>query len=282
MTPRRVDPVAEPATLDAMDAVMCLAYGASSFRGSIDRFAAVQPDGLVVVEDGGSVVGTGTCIAYPDGKFGWIGLVATAPGFERRGIGTAITEYLAEVLTGHGCASVLDASASGGPVYERMGFADHGLTKVMEFAGGDARPAGDDECQPLTDADLDEVARFDAPRFGASRRELIAKLAEQHPGRALVLRRRGKVAGWLVAQPTTLAPVVGDTSEALTSLIAAALQLEWASPPRVNVPPESGHIATLQRLGFEQRRELRHMRRGIASLPGRRESIAAQVSLGEG
>jgi predicted N-acetyltransferase YhbS len=274
--------MAEPETLEAMDDVMQQAYGASSFRGSIDRFAAVQPDGLVVVEDGGSVVGTGCCVAYPDGKFGWIGLVATAPDFQRRGIGTAITEYLAEVLTGHGCASVLDASAAGGPVYERIGFADHGLTKVMEFAGGDARPVGDDECVPLTAEDIDEVARFDAPRFGASRRDLIAKLVDQHADRSFVLRRRGKVAGWIVAQQTSLAPVVGDTSEALTSLIAAALQLKWPSPPRVTVPPESGHIATLQRLGFEHRRELRHMRRGIASLPGRRESIAAEISLGEG
>ena len=45
---------------------------------------------------------------------------------------------------------------------------------------------------------------------------------------------------------------------------------------------ESRHAATLRRLGFEVRRELRHMRRGIEVLPGRRESIAAQISLGEG
>jgi hypothetical protein len=54
------------------------------------------------------------------------------------------------------------------------------------------------------------------------------------------------------------------------------------SPPTINVPPESGHIATLQRLGFEERRQLRHMRCGVDSMPGRRESIAAQISLGEG
>jgi hypothetical protein len=110
----------------------------------------------------------------------------------------------------------------------------------------------------------------------------LAKVIDQYPGRALVLRRRGKVAGYLLAQESTLAPAVADTSESLTSLIAAALRLDWATPPRINVPPESGHLATLQRLGFEHRRELRHMRRGIEVLPGRRESIAAQISLGEG
>lgn len=266
-----------------MDAVMQQAYGVPSFRSSIDRFVAVQPDGLAVVERDGTVVGTGCCVAYTDGKFGWIGLVATLPGFQRQGIGTEITEFLSDVLAGHGCAAVLDASAAGGPVYERMGFADRGLTTVMGYAGdSDPPPEDGDKCDPLTTDQLDEVVRFDAPRFGANRGQLLATVIQQHPGRAIVLRRRGKVAGFLVAQESTLAPAVADTSESLTSLINAALRLDWPTPPRINVPPESGHLATLQRLGFEVRRELRHMRRGIEELPGRRESIVAQVSLGEG
>ena len=258
------------------------AYGVPSFRTSIDRFAAVQPDGLVVVEVDGTVVGTGCCVVYTDGKFGWIGLVATMPGFQRQGIGTEITEVLSDVLASHGCASVLDASASGGPVYQRMGFADCGLTRVLGYAASDGPAANVDECEPLTADDLDAVVRFDALRFGATRRDVLAKVIDQNPGRAFVLRRREKVAGYLVAQESTLGPVVADTSESLTSLVTAALGLGWSTPPRINVPPESGHLATLQRLGFEHLRELRHMRRGIEVLPGRRESIAAQVSLGEG
>lgn len=258
------------------------AYGVPSFRSSIDRFVAVQPDGLAVVEADGVVVGTGCCVAYADGKFGWIGLVATIPRFQRRGIGTEITEFLSEVLAGHGCAAVLDASAAGGPVYERMGFVDRGLTTVMGLSAHVPTIVADDECQLLTPGDLDDVVRFDIPRFGANRRLLLAQAIDQQPGRALLLRRCGKVAGYLVAHESTLAPIITDTSESLASLISAALRLDWSVPPRINVPPESGHLATLQRLGFEVRRELRHMRRGIEGLPGRRESIAAQLSLGEG
>lgn len=256
------------------------AYGVPSFRVSIDRFVAVQPDGLVVVEDDGEVVGTGCCIAYPEGGFGWVGLVATTPGHQRRGIGTAITDSLSDVLAGHSCASVLDASLAGGPVYERMGFVDHGPTTVMAFAG--EAPASGSNCDPLTTGDFDDVVEFDALRFGSPRAALLAKVIEQHPGRVLVMRREDRVAGYLVAQEGTLGPVVADDSDSLSALVTDSLRLDWGSPPRINLPPESAHVGTLLTLGFEVRRELRHMRRGIGSLPGRRECIAGQVSLGEG
>jgi GNAT superfamily N-acetyltransferase len=283
VTPRRVDPVTEPATLDAMDAVMQQAYGVSSFRAGIDRFVAVQPDGLAVVEHDGSVVGTGCCIAYPDAGFGWVGLVATAHAWQRHGIATAITELLGSTLAGHGCAAVLDASIAGGPVYERMGFVDCGVTRVLGLAGdGEPMAPSAETCERFTPDDLDDVVAFDAVRFGASRRRLLAKVIDQHPGRTLVLRRRRLVVGYLVAQQSALAPVVADDAEALSALVTASRRLAWDSPPRINLPPESSHLATLLRLGFEPRRELRHMRRGIETLPGRRECVAGLVSLGEG
>jgi GNAT superfamily N-acetyltransferase len=264
-----------------MDAVMQQAYGVPTFRTSIDRFVAVQPDGLVVVEAGGVVVGTGCCIAYPDGGFGWVGLVATAPGHQRRGIATAITEVLSDVLAGHGCAPVLDASLAGGAVYERLGFVDHGSTKVLSLGPEPAAP-GSNDCDPMTAGDFDEIVEFDAMRFGSQRSALLAKVIEQHPGRALVLRREDRVAGYLVAQDATVGPVVADDSDSLSVLIAASLGLDWMSPPRINVTPESAHVETLLGLGFEVRRELRHMRRGIGLLPGRRDCVAGEVSLGEG
>ncbi len=259
------------------------AYGVSSFRASIDRFVAAQPDGLVVVEYDRSVVGTGCCIAYRDAGFGWIGLVATAGAFQRRGVATAITEFLGRTLAAHGCASVLDASVVGAHVYERIGFADWGITRVLSLAG-QSRPTtqGEERCDPVTPEDFDDVIAFDAARFGASRRSVLAKVIEQHPGRSLVLRRRREVVGYLVAQPGALAPVVADDAAALSALVTAARRFEWVSPPRINVPPESSHLPTLLRLGFEPRRELRHMRRGIGVLPGRRATVAGLISLGEG
>jgi ribosomal protein S18 acetylase RimI-like enzyme len=282
-TTRRVDPVAEPATLEAMDGVMQRAYGVSSFRSSIDRFVAAQADGLAVIEADGRVVATGCCVAYPTGRFGWVGLIATEPAFERRGLATAITEHLSAVLAAHDCASVLDASAAGAPVYARLGFTDHGLTTVMTL--GDHVSVGfpgGARCATIAAADIDELVAFDAARFGGERAALIAKLVDQHPDRTFLVRSAGAISGYLVAQESTLAPVLADDTETLTALIATAVELPYSTRPRINVPPDSEHLTTLARCGFEQRRQLRHMHRGIGGLPGKRSAVAGMVSLGEG
>jgi predicted N-acetyltransferase YhbS len=285
VTVRQVDPLGEPDTVAAMDAVMCAAFATTSFADAMERFATAQPDGFVVAEDGGRVVGTGCCVGYPDAGFGWIGLIATAPGYERRGIATRVTEALVAVLAEHGCASVLDASVKGGPVYERIGFHDRGPTAVLTRPGGPLSPpsAGTGVvCARLAADDLDEIVAHDAVCFGADRRTLLAVARAQRPGRGLVARRDGRVVGYTIAHDPTLAPLVADDAEALHALVAEAVTLPFADGTRVAVPPESVHRATLEALGFEHQRSLRNMRRGIGDLPGRRDRIAGQLSLGEG
>ena len=76
-----------------------------------------------------------------------------------------------------------------------MGFADHGLTTVMGLEG--KVPAGRGSGYQSVDVtDLDELAAFDAERFGAPRRVLLATLLAQNPGRALARRVDGCVAGY--------------------------------------------------------------------------------------
>ena len=125
----RVDEIADATA--AMDGVMRRAYNAPTFVAQIGWYSTVQPDCLVVATDGDTIVGTGCGIAYPDAGFGWIGVIATEPAYERQGIGKRITEHIAAILDGLGCASVLDASLAGEPLYTRMGFVDHGPTRVM-------------------------------------------------------------------------------------------------------------------------------------------------------
>jgi hypothetical protein len=92
----------------------------------------------------------------------------------------------------------------------------------------------------------------------------------------------GSLAGYAVAQPRSLAPLIADDERALGDLLAAASLLEWQQGVRIDVPFESRHVDTLRAGGFAVARQLRNMRRDVDGLPGRRHCIAGQVSLGEG
>lgn len=265
-----------------MDGVMQRAYGVASFAAQIQWYSAVQPDALVVAEVDGVVAGTGCGIAYPDAGFGWVGVVATEPGFERRGIGGLVTERVAEILATHGCAAVLDASLAGGPLYERMGFVDHGPTRVMTREP--PAVAGVTAALPaISDADLAEVGAFDRQVFGGDRARLIELLGRGFPDRTAVIRdMAGNVTGYVIAQHSLIGPLAAVDEESLDRLVSFAAALPWTRPPQICVPPESTHLATLMRLGWCTIRELRHMRRGIDVLPGRGEHYAGRVSLGIG
>jgi GNAT superfamily N-acetyltransferase len=279
LTVRNVPAEELPAVAPMMDGVMQRAYGVASFAAQLQWYIAVQPDAVVVAELDGVVVGTGCGIGYADGGFGWVGVIATEPGYERRGIGGLVTERVAEILADHGCAPVLDASLSGGPLYERMGFVDHGPTTVVSrepSPGGHALPG-------IAPADLADVAVFDRAAFGADRTRLLDVLVRSHPGRTAIVRGEdGRVMGFAIAQAGVIGPLAAADDETMERLVTAAAGLAWTRAPQICVPPESRHLETLHRLGWRTTRELRHMRRGIEVLPGRGDLYAGRVSLGIG
>ncbi|MCU1398551.1 MAG: family N-acetyltransferase [Acidimicrobiales bacterium] len=280
ITLRVIAPTEIDAAIPKMDAVMRRAYKGPSFRAQIGWYAAVQPDALVVVEDAGEIVGTGCGIAYADAGFGWIGLIGTEPTYERRGIGALVTERVAEILAGHGCASVLDASAAGGPLYERLGFTDHGPTRIVSVP---QRGTPHPRVELVGVDDLAAFAAYDAAVFGADRSALLAVLLADHPGRCgLVRGADGAVVGVVLAQHTTVGPLAADDPDTLAELVAFAAELPWNDDARICVPPESAHLDTLLALGGVHSRDLRHMRRGVPLLPGRTAAYAGRISLGIG
>ena len=79
---RQIEPEELPSVVGEIDVVMQRAYGVSSFRRQLEWYAVSQPDGFVVAQEGGEIIGTGCAMAYPTGRFGWIGLIATDPQHE--------------------------------------------------------------------------------------------------------------------------------------------------------------------------------------------------------
>jgi GNAT superfamily N-acetyltransferase len=269
-------------SLDAVDALLMRAYALPSRRARIERFLATEPNGFAVATIDGQLVGAGGSIGYPTGGFGWIGLIGTDPTVGRRGVGRAITNWLVDYLRSTGCASVLDGSEQGAPLYERMGFGDHGrsvqlllpTTRIGDLADG---------CRIAVEADLDEVFLFDAPRFGADRSRLLRYLFYEFPYRMLVhTGATGSVDGFGFAADTTIGPVVADTEDATRALLLSLCTFSFGGVPVMIMPSETRYFDLATSIGFIERRVLRHQRLGIATLPGRRELLVAQCSFGEG
>ncbi len=284
---RALTDIDDDVSLSAVDELIMRAYGISSRRARVERFIRLQPGGWVVAEEastiGQHIVGCGGCIAYPDGGFGWIGLIAVDPSTQGKGLGRIVTQWLIDHLAGLGCSPVLDGSLSGAPLYEKIGFIDHGLSTLMVASG--RRPTTDlpVTVNPLNDSDLINLYAYDHRAFGADRSHLLRFINNESPGRAFVSRSNdGTMTGYVMAQDTAIGPFVADDDEAFDALLAAALSLEFPSTPSVCVPPGSRYRDRWLAAGFTEVRSLRRQHLGIGALPGLHRLIGAQTSFGEG
>lgn len=274
--------------LDRIDEVLMRAYLSTSRRARVERFLLADNGVWVVAEEDDQIVGVGGAIGYPSGGFGWIGLIATDPTFGRRGIGATITNHLVAQLHAQGCASVLDGSAQGAPIYERIGFTDHGTT--LRFAPPPPtippctlRTPATANLVSLVPRDIDSVAAFDSIAFGATRKSLLNLLLTNHPGRAFgVVDSNGTIGGYAIAQDDAIGPVVASLPSDVAVLLDACLALDWATEPILVSPADSQWRSFLLELGWRETRALRHQRFGIKHLPGQRNLLVAQTSMGEG
>jgi predicted N-acetyltransferase YhbS len=221
-------------------------------------------------------------VTYPAAGFGWIGIVGTLPGFGRRGIGRATTEACVEFIEASGCASVLDASTSGAPVYERLGFVDHGPTTFYRPSDGGIPPyRGGVRVAPVGPVDVVDCVELDRSAFGTDRERLITAAIEHAPAGAVIARHDGRAVGFAVTQPTLIGPVVARDPEVLHALLASIAGL-GRERLCLMVPPEYLHREELGSIGFAPDRSLRHMRRGIEVLAADPSTYAGRVTLGFG
>jgi hypothetical protein len=229
-------------------------------------------------------------------------------------VATALMRDLLAWLDARGCSvALLDASNAGAELYPQLGFVSDDTVAVwlLEDEAARARPliaaekgggqpfspsdpearggqrddgAGQVTIRALTAADLDEVCAFDAPRFGADRRPLLALALTVWPERAFVARdAAGGVVGFLVAQELNLGPWMASTPVAARALLGAALPLPFEGPPQVRAPAANDAAAMLlKEAGFTVARTLQHMRRGGLPLLERRRTLYGQASFALG
>ena len=110
------------------------AYGLDGMAWLMEHHDMLDAPGVtwVAAWDGEEPVGAGC--AFLDGAIGGIYYIATPPGSARRGVAGTMTSWLTDLLLDQGARSVvLQASAAGFPVYERLGFDTRGQLRKYRF-----------------------------------------------------------------------------------------------------------------------------------------------------
>ena len=267
--------------LERADRLLTTAYRPPSWRREVEVYLSVQPDGWFVVEEDNQIVAMAGGLAY--GSFCWLGLVATLPGFERRGYASALSAHVLEWATERGCRTVaLDASEKGRPVYERLGFEPVGQTVVLIAPTSVPLP---DEATAERIDDVEDLLALDRSVFGGDRASLLRTIWELESAGVYAMRDGDGYAGYLFAREGTLGPGCARSPEVAEQLLRAALP-EASSRAngdvRLLLPVESAYANVLTSLGFQESRSLTHMRLGDQTLPGERQLLIAQTSLAAG
>ncbi|MCS0632501.1 GNAT family N-acetyltransferase [Telluria mixta] len=175
-----------------------------------------------VAEQEGTVIGTGLCWKQGDGHAS-LGMIIVSPDHQGKGIGRELMRLVLEEL-GDRCV-LLNATAAGQPLYERMGFAAIGtlyqhqgilaaIPSVALDGGARVRPAAPE--------DLPAIIALADRATGMARDTLVRELAAM--GEVAVLERNGAPVGFAILRQfgrgRVIGPLVAPDTDSAKALIA--------------------------------------------------------------
>jgi GNAT superfamily N-acetyltransferase len=197
--------------------------------------------GLVAADAGGATVGVG--LRWSFGDVGTIGMVLVAPERQGRGIGRALMQAL--IADSGSRALMLNATAEGLPLYEKLGFVSTGLVRQHQGRLSGLPPAPGVPLRRAMPADHAALCALDAAIFGTDRTALIGTLLAN--GDAWLVDRGGQPSGFAILRAfgrgMIVGPIVGSGEDDAIALMAAATK---AAPPgvlRVDIPAEAERLA---------------------------------------
>jgi GNAT superfamily N-acetyltransferase len=231
-----------------------------------------NPRRFVVAVRDSVVVGTGGAACY--GKhLAWVCMILVDAAERGRGIGsaivTAVLDRVADVQT-----VGLDATPSGRPVYERLGFA--AACGLVRMGGGAPSRAAAASTRAVAAGDLAAILAKDGETFGADRSRAIGWARERAPALAWCARDEGALAGYCFGRhgdrAVHIGPVVARDVDTARALVAAAAASVAGHDLMLDVPTAApGWIAALGELGLREQRPFTRMYRAGAKAPGRPE-----------
>jgi predicted N-acetyltransferase YhbS len=237
------------------------AFGGEPREARLRRYLALEPDGWFAVEDSGTLVALGGAVAF--GRLAWLGLMVVDPARQRQGLGARVAHVAIDWAHARGCSTIcLIATPAGIPLYRRLGFVLDGDSHELSGAPRPL-PTGGEQVAVThwTSEDTAEVARLDAPAFGADRSRLLAAYAREFSGTAWVARdERGRVSGYVVVQDDLIGPWCAADERVGGRLLDVALR-GITRTFRVGALDALG-VALLALRGFSAGRALPRMRLG--------------------
>jgi len=284
--------------LPEAEGLLMRAFGAPAgvFGRRLRRYLALSPRTWFALRTADAPSLVGLVGANLFGGCAYIGLMGIEPSAQRQGHGERLMRALIDRLPGEGVHTLmLDASAAGAPLYARLGFVSVGHAGEWHRA---ELPAGDSSGPPpgtsldphaATGHETTEheggvvelsgpedhhgVAALDARFFGFDRRRLWTRLAQEGPALRTfaVVDETSRVTGYLCLQNGLLAGPFGATTPAAAQALLQAVLGRDASflrGGRVLVPSQNADApALLRRAGFQEIRQLTHMRLALPGAP---------------
>jgi len=214
----------------------------------------LSPEGCLAIEVDGHLAATTTRLCYGR-RLAWIGMVLTKAEYQRRGFARRLVAQALESADKMGIATIkLDATPQGRPLYESLGFRSE--QEIERWS----RPGENAGQPPAGRTSPEEVWRdADSRVFGADRSQLLQRLAQLNPPRAIsqsyLFSRPGRVTAYL-------GPCVSENPRTARRLIEecvlnATCAWSWDLFAR-----NQDAVALARDLGFSPQRHLVRMARG--------------------
>lgn len=240
-------------------------------------FLTAAPHGALVAQEGGRVIGTVATLPY--GSFTWISMVLVEPAARGRQVGTTLLQR-GLALVGAGATARLDATPAGEAIYRALGFADEYRLARWCLDVTPPPSAGRSRARPLADADWPAIREMDERAFGASRVDLLRRLAAEAPEYAHVIARGADVQGYLFGRHghnrDHLGPLVADGPGTAAALLESVVAEQPTRRFYLDVPDDQQVWRdVLSRMGFIIERPFLRMHRGRLGAPGQPSAIYA-------
>jgi GNAT superfamily N-acetyltransferase len=278
--------VMQQADLPVTDSLLQQSYGnPQSFLPRLERHLALEPEGWLVAESDGVILGCGGATTM--GSAAYIGLVGVSPGAQRQGIATSLMHALIVWCHARGCVTLLlDASDAGQSLYLGLDFEIDDLVGLWRSPHDSfphpAMPNGI-TLHPYDPHNLAEILAFDARGFGAPRDRIVTSFLADDPAQVTLARDpAGTLCGYLALQSAIhlAGPWLAATPEAAIALFAS-LPPDPALTIMLPMANVTG-VALLRDAGFTCARTLAHMRLGPPLDPVRRQYVFGQINFAFG